>query len=148
MKKDFRIRQKQREKGFIALMSAIVISLLLITLGATLSLTGFFTRFDIADAEYKERSIGLAEACGDLAMVKLAGDINYAVVQSDHTIAVGGDSCSIVSISPTPPRSGQITIMTQGIFPALGSGPEHAYTNIKIVTNASDLSIVSWQEVP
>lgn len=140
--------QNKNERGYIALMSAIVISLLLITLGTTLSLTGFFTRFDILNAEYKEKSIGLAEACGDLAMAKIADDINYLVVSTDHNITVGSDTCNIVSISPTPPRSGQITIVTQAIYPPIGIGPENAYTNIQIIANSSDLSLVSWQEFP
>lgn len=130
--------------GYIALISAIIISVLLMTLSTTLSMTGFFARFDVLNSEYKERSIALAEACGDTAMLKLAGDINYVVTPADQNVSVDTDKCSILSISS--PRTGTITIKTQGIFPALGVGGEHAYTTIQIETDPS-LTIDTWKEI-
>ena len=94
-----------QQQGYVALMAAIVIMLLLILLSTTLSLTGFFARFDILNAEYKERSIALAEACGDSALINLANNPAYVPPAGGDYVAVNNDKCEIVSISP--PAGGQ-----------------------------------------
>ena len=130
---------KNHNSGFIALISAIIISVLLLVITVTVSMTGILARFSVLDAESKERSIALAEACADNAILKLATNIDYALLATDHNIPVGSDTCDIVSISPAPPRSGLITIKTQGIF-------NKAYTNIKAVIDSDDFTISSWGE--
>lgn len=126
--------------GYIAIVSAIVISVLILAVTLTLGFTGFFGRFNILDAESKERSSALAEACADNAILKLSNDKDYVLVAADHTIAVGTDTCNIVSFSPNPPRIGSITIKTQAIV-------NKAYTNLIVVVDSS-FNIVSWQEAP
>src|SRR5260221_6266642 len=102
-----------KQKGFIALMSAIIISVLLLAITLSLSFSGYFTRFNIVDSESKERSSALGESCGDAAILKLISNKDYVLTASDHAIPVGTDACNIYSISPNPPRSGAITILTQ-----------------------------------
>ncbi len=82
--------KKKSEQGFIALMSAIIISMLLIMLSLAVSMTGFFGRFNILDAEYKQRSLVLAEACADSSLLKLITIPDYA---GNETINLGADSC-------------------------------------------------------
>ena len=48
------ILNKRRNKGFIALISAIVISVILLLIAANLSLTSFYGRSNILDSELKE----------------------------------------------------------------------------------------------
>lgn len=134
------------QSGFIALISAIIISVVLLAIAATLSLSGFYTRFNILDSEYKKRSLGLAEACAETALLDLANNINYTLQASDGSVPVGTDTCAIVSISPGPPRSGPVTIVTKGIFPS--TGPEQAHSNIKVIIDSTTLNINSWVETP
>jgi len=138
--------KKQKKDGYIALMSAIIISVLLITLSVTLSMTGYFARFDILNSEYKERSIALAEGCVDMAIIKIAGDSNYTPIVGGEAISIGTDTCRIVSVTKDSPSAGHTTIKTQGIFPATGG--ERSYTNIETIVTSADLNLVSWQEKP
>lgn len=125
-----------RNRGFIALISAIIISAVLITITFTLSASSYFTRFDILSSEFKERSAALAEACGDIALLKLAQVPTYG---GNETITIGSDTCSILPIPPAV--GGQVTVNTKAIF-------QRVVTNIKVIANTSDLSIVSWEEIP
>lgn len=122
---------KNRQTGFIALISAIIISVLLLTITFTVSMTGLWGRFNILDAESKERSSNLAEACADIAILNLA----QSQPQPLNPVHVESDECNIVSITP----GSQTTIKTQAII-------NKAYTNLVVVIN-SDYSIVSWNEV-
>ncbi|MBI4050590.1 MAG: hypothetical protein HY396_01295 [Candidatus Doudnabacteria bacterium] len=125
----------RKESGFIALMSAIIVSVLLIAITFTLSFTGFYSRFNVLDSEYKERSIGLAEACADTALLKKATDPAYTVPE---TINVGTDTCDIISVAD---NGTQVTIKTRAVF-------QKSFTNIEVVANSDDLSIISWDECP
>jgi hypothetical protein len=127
-----------RQGGFIAIMSVVIISVLLLAITLGMGFSSFFTRFNVLDAESKERSLALAEACGDAAILKLASNKDYVLVSSDHAISVGGDTCNIVSLSPAPSRTFPISIQTQGIV-------NKAYTNLKIIINSS-FKITSLQE--
>lgn len=126
--------------GYIALISAIIISALLTIITLTSSFTGFFGRYNILESEYKERSSALAEACADTAMVKLGLDPLYL---GNETILVASDSCRILPIATT---SSSTIIQTKGEFPL--TGQEKSITNIEVIASTSDLSIVSWKEIP
>lgn len=130
------IPTSKKDEGFIALITAIALTLILLVVTVTLNQTGFFTRSTLLDAEYKERSSALAEACVDTALLKLAADPTYT---GPDTVAVGSDSCDIISVSP--PGSPTRTIQTRAVF-------QEAATNLEVVINDSDLSVVSWNELP
>jgi len=133
----------QHNAGFIALISAIIITVVLLTLVVSVSFTGFFGRFDILGSETKEISQGLAEACIETAIIKHAQDNTYA--GNNDPIPVGENECTIVSI--TPVGSGNILIRAQGKFPKDGLLP--AFTNLEVELNPSnDYSVVFWTEVP
>ena len=134
------ILNKRRNKGFIALISAIVISVILLLIAANLSLTSFYGRSNILDSELKERSSALAEACADTAILKLANNKDYVLVAADHSISVGTGQCDIVSYSF--PRTGNITIITKANY-------NNAYfTTLQIVVNsAANMAVVSWEEI-
>jgi len=122
------------QQGYIALVSAIVISALLMTFTFALSFSGFFARFNILNSEYKERSIGLAEACADIALLKLSENSAYT---GGENVAVDGDSCHIYTVATV---GANFEIYTDANF-------NSAETNIKVVAAVSDLDIVSWGEI-
>jgi len=120
--------------GYIALISAIIISVLMMGVVFATSHTSFISRFNVLNTEFKERSSGLAEACVDMALLKLAQSKSYA---GNESISVGNSQCSILAIETSP---GQKTIKTKATF-------QSSVTNLKIVANDTDLSVISWEEV-
>ena len=130
--------REEEQSGFVALITAIVLSLILIVVTTTLNQTSFFARSVLLDSEYKERSAALAEACIDIARLKLVDDATY--VGSEAYIPIGSSSCEIRPLINDSPSIGQKTIETRGIF--LG-----ATTNLKVVVKSDDISVVSWSEL-
>lgn len=128
------------QSGFVALISVIIITILLVIISVSISTTSFFSRFNVADGEYKKRSSELAEACVDAALLKLAQDPSYA---GGESIAVGSDSCQVVSVSST---ATQYTVKTKALFPQ-GTAYQ-AVTNLQVTVDSSSFSIISWQELP
>jgi len=127
--------QNQQESGFIALITAITLSLILILVAAALNQTEFFTRSAAQDAEYKEKSFSLAEACADEALLKLAANPAYA---GGETIPIDSDTCTVRPIDPT---LDPITIETKAAF-------QDSITNLRVKAKNSDLSVQSWDELP
>jgi hypothetical protein len=125
---------KSKNGGFIALISAVIISVLLLTITLTVSLTGFFGRFNVLDSESKERSIALAEACVDMAVLEYSTD----GVMTEESKVVDDESCDVHDASES---GGILTIVATGEF-------NSAFTNIKAVIDTSDMSISSWDECP
>ena len=128
------MRENKKENGFIALMTAIVLSFILMITAVALNQTSFFARSEILDAEYKNRSSALAEACVDTALLKLAVNPGYA--GPDPDIPVGSDTCDIRPVITT---GSQKIIQTRAEF-------QEAATNLEVKVDASDLSVVSWNE--
>ncbi|MDP3954244.1 MAG: hypothetical protein Q8Q06_02405 [bacterium] len=126
---------KNNQEGFIALVSAIVISLVLMAIVFSLSFRGFFGRFNLLDSEFKERSIAVAEACGDNALLRLAQDINYA---GSESFDIGDDTCKVLPINNI--LSPRVIYATANVYSAV--------TNLKITVDEATLSVSSWQEIP
>jgi hypothetical protein len=120
--------------GYIAITSAIIITILILTVVITTSTTGFFGRFNILSSLLKERGDALANACADTALLGLAEDINYA---GSTTINVASTTCTIFAIET---NGNQKTIKAKGTDGDTG-------TNIKVILNTDDFTIVSWDEV-
>ncbi len=130
-------------EGFIALITAIILGVVLMVVAISLSTTGYFTRGQVVDAEYKERSRSLAEACVHVALLRLAANPSDPGLV---TVTIGSDSCAIGAISKT----GSIyTIPTEAVFPA-SAFMSQAFTYLLIEANdiASNLSIAEWKECP
>lgn len=134
------------QNGYIALTSVIIISLLLITITAVLSSANYFSRSNILESEFKERSSNLAEGCLNYALARIAGNPGYLPTADDHSVLIGYGTCNVVSVLQNLPTNGQTSIISQGIFPK--ALPQQSRTNLKVVINAANLSIVSWEEIP
>ncbi len=126
---------KQKNKGFIALMSSVIMSVILILIIVNTSLTGFNNRFNILDSEIKEMSSALADSCIDILLLGLAQNPAYS---GNVNVPVGSNSCSI-NLRTT--SGGNIIFKTRGIF-------NNSYTNLKVTVNGTNFSIVSVEETP
>lgn len=131
MNKDLRFKNTG---GFVALMSAVIISAVLLMIITLLSYSGFNSRYNALDAEFKEKSSALAEACVDQTFLELANDPNY---QGNATTTIGVDQCYVGTIST---GSFPKTFETRAIY-----GGSH--TNLRITVSAVP-AVVSWQEIP
>jgi len=128
----------KKRDGFIALISAIVISMLLIAITFSLSLSGYFARFNTLNAEFKKQSTALAEACGDMALLRLA---QGTTITTPLALGIGSDTCTIFGIQANTPSAGQTTIQTKAIF-------QKSVTNLQIVINNASITVLSSQELP
>jgi len=128
------ILNKKRNTGFMALMSAIIISVVLFLIATNLSLTGFYSRSNILDSELKERSSAFAEACVDKAILKIISEPDY--IPNNEIISVGSDTCKIQSVA----GGSQKTILVQSNY------NNKYFTNLEVLVG-SDMSIISWQEI-
>jgi hypothetical protein len=124
------------QRGFIALTSAIILSAVLLVLVVTLNASSFFNRFNTYDMQNKRVSLGLAEACANKAMLKLAeGDLSgvpgSVVVDATDPKMV----CKICELT----LSG--SIKTRALY-------NGAYTNLvlSIDPNSSPNTILGWTE--
>ncbi len=122
------------QAGYIALSSVIIISLLLVTITAALSLVSYYSRFNILESEYKQRSVALAQSCVDYAFSQLVVNPNYS---GNECLNFSSNNCKVVSVTA---GSYPKTIQSQAQY-------EKSYTNLSIVTNSS-FQIQSWQELP
>ncbi len=140
---------KHFQKGFIALMSVIIISAILLVLLFTLGVASFFNRFDVLDTENKRVSLALAEACVNVAMIRLAKDSTYTVSLPGECVGVG-DSCGAASAKMVCKICG---VTVGAAFPktvearAVYGG---AFTNLSAVLTdgvPGNFTITSWREL-
>ena len=123
----------ENNDGYIALISAIIITLILVTITLILNLGGFLGRFNILDGEYKETSIGLAEACVDSAILQITKGV---IPASCTKIMVGSNFCNIISVTGSNPA----IIKTQAEY-------KKSYTNLIVAIDSSG-TINYWKEYP
>ncbi|MEK7531136.1 MAG: vWA domain-containing protein [Patescibacteria group bacterium] len=86
-------------RGYVALISAIVISTVLLTLTTTVSAVNFAGRENALYAEFKHTANGLAESCINQALLNIAADYSYTVAAPVVVSLSGGLECSIESVT-------------------------------------------------
>lgn len=124
---------KKNKEGYIAVISAIIITAIIMVIALVFSSSNFLGRLDTQTEEMKDTSRKLTEGCLEYARLKLAANSSYAGSES-HTIA--SSSCYIYAIQ------------TQGsnkIIQAL-STISNRNTSIKLTVNGTTLKIVSQEE--
>lgn len=95
------LTQNAQPRGFVALISAVIISTILLGLAVAIGSSTFFSRFDVLNSEYKRISLGLSEACVSAALGKIGNDYSYV---GNETIPLGtqyntSTSCTIGAIT-------------------------------------------------
>jgi len=130
--------KENQKKGFVALMSAIIISVVLLVLATTLSFTGFNSRFNILDSESKERSSALAEACVENAILSLINDPSYSANNKIYAVS-GNNTCMVKDVSTTT-IPGKTIIKTQGTF-------SNSHTNFIVTVDNSPFKVAHVEEV-
>ena len=128
-------------RGFVALVSVVIISAMIAILVFTLGAVSFLVRFDEIDAASKEQSEHLAANCVREALVRIAQDPDYApeaagdCISAGNTCSEGPYACRICAVSVGFPKH----IIARAVF-------RHAYTTYR-VTIEDTLAITRWQEI-
>ena len=125
-------------KGYIALISVLLISVSLLIAVASLSFAGYLNRFVVLDAQSKEQSLAYAEACISQAMGEIARNASYSPTNFSLEVAGLTNACVIESVFPSGTNR---TITAHSIV-------NTATTRIQTTINASTLVVSSWNEVP
>ena len=131
-----------KQDGYIALVSTMVIMVVLIVITSTLSLSGYFSRFNVLKHEYKRTSSYLAEACADEALLLVANNKSYAPISGGQPIVINsttGTSCKLCSVGSGSPR----TILTRAKY-------NNSITNIQVTATLTNtaITVTAWQENP
>ena len=126
--------KNNRRSGYIAIVSAMIISAVLVIIVVTLGQVSFFNRVNVADTHFKNKSRALSEACVNTALLKLALNPSYS---GNETITVASDTCKVLQIVSS--AAGRV-IPAQGIF-------NNSFTDYKVIVASDTVSIVSWEEV-
>jgi hypothetical protein len=125
---------ENKEAGFIALVTVLVMTGVLAGLAFTLSVTGYFSRFNILQSIFKEESSALAEACAEFAILHFAENDEYA---GGENVNLGDQSCYINSVVS---GNGSTSIM-------VSADVEAFITNLVINIDSDTLAVNSWREI-
>lgn len=120
-------------KGFIALISALIISLVLLLIASGGSISGFYTRVNSLSSEYKEQSEALADACVQHALLALALETDTEEFEG-VPISLGSGTCVIENM--------ELSTYTFNVRAEVND----AHTNIEVTTEPPDFAIISYQE--
>ncbi len=113
-------RKPQPQRGFIALMSMIILSFVLLDVTMTANTSSMFARLNTLNSEYKRISLGLAESCVNKALLTIAENYSYTPAPGGDVILVGSNFCTIKELTygPEDPLTYQkvATIKTEGEY--------------------------------
>ena len=133
---------QQQPRGFIALMSALVISSVMLLIATGGSLAGFYTRVTSLNSEYKERSYFLADTCVNQTLLTLAGTPTYTGSATTSVSGTINGACytgAVTKAGSAPNDTYQFRVRSYYM---------DAYSSVAVTAKVSDLSITSYTEVP
>lgn len=124
-----------KNSGYLAVTTAIIISLIMLLVASTLSSSSLFSRLSDLDSFNKKESYYLSRSCLDYALLKMA----VGVYSGNETVPIGAKECAILAIE---------TSGSNKILKAKGQSTNgNVITNLKLTVNSLDLSTVSFEEV-
>ena len=86
---------RKSEQGYIALTSAVVLSITLLVAVLSFAFIIFFNKKSTTQAIFKEDSYFAARACLEKTLLNLTVNSTYT---GGEDISVGGDQCTILSV--------------------------------------------------
>jgi hypothetical protein len=134
------MKRNTANSGFIALISILIVSAVLLATTLGLAQFGLANRFFIMHLEQKASSEKLAEGCVQMARIKIYNDPSFSVATSMTPFTIADGTCTIYAITPNTPSNGQSRIRARAT-----SG--ESVTNLEVVVNTANGTFVSWTEV-
>ncbi len=127
-----------QNKGFVALISIIIISVVLLATTLSLAQFGIANRFFILDLENKRASEKLAEACVHIARVSVYNNSAYEFNSTNaRTVPIDTLTCTINSISR---NNNESTVVVTAI-------QHNAITHYRVVIDNTNGSFLTWTEL-
>lgn len=127
------LNNKKRNGGYIALISAIVMTVILILISVTTSHSSFLGRFDSQTLEFKDGSYNMAKGCLDYAKLKLA----QGPYLGNESITINTNSCIIDPIS----------VGSENIVITSRSTVNNITTKLRLTVNPLTLGVISLEEL-
>jgi len=113
-------RNFKYNRGFIALISSIMLSLILFGLTLRVSGGNFSARTNALSAEFKQISKALSRSCGQSALLRLREEYWYVPEENGDDVAVGEDICIILEVEHSTEDAAthtkEVAILTKGSY--------------------------------
>ncbi len=119
--------------GYIALLSTIIISAVLLSMTVGAGQSGWYTRFMVLGAEAKLQSHIVASGCVSEALARLIIDLDWS---GDVTSTYGAGTCYVYPIQNNFPQNQIVTIRVRGEV-------RGAFTNIVSEYEMKDINLSS-----
>jgi len=108
-------RKISYKQGFVALISSILISSILLGLALSTSSGAFSVRGNLLSREFKKMTVSLTESCIEDTILELS--LNYSYSVENKNISIGEYVCTVVSIVHKPENESEhkkiVVITTQ-----------------------------------
>ncbi len=128
--------KNKNNQGYIALITALLISGLLAAIATSASLAGFITSDNLLNREFKLQSYELARSCAEMAIVKILLDPVYQPAVAGDTIILVNNPCAILKI-----------IKASNVYTLTTSATDHrAVTNLITDFDTTNLKITKITE--
>jgi len=133
-------RRRGADRGFIGLITVIILGLIILVLGLSASFTGQTQLIIAAGADRAENARQANEACVDEALNRLRLDNGYT---GSFTLAVGSVTCS-ATVSGVSPTKTIAVATTDGSY--VQSATVTATRRSNGAGNAKGWGVSAWQE--
>lgn len=133
----YRTRQNRNlpaRAGYIAVISAVIITAIVLAVALVFSSSNFLGRFDALFLEQKDIARGVAEGCLAYAKLKLAESLSYG---GNESKSIGPYSCAILPVESAPGQ--KIIKATAAVL--------NRVSNLKLVVSDSTLEAISFEEL-
>lgn len=128
--------KNNKNRGYIALMTSIFISIILLTITVKQNSLGWDTSFNILMSESKQQSESLAHICTDTAIASI---LNNSF--EENTTQYKNGKCTNFPILDNNPTIGFMKIKTTAVV-------NNSYTNIEVIVDKNlKMKIISYKEV-
>ncbi|MDP1719358.1 MAG: hypothetical protein Q8L24_02960 [bacterium] len=125
---------KNGQKGYIAIVSSVIISLVLMIVAISVGSSNLLSRGSVNDFQMKLLSHTIARSCLNHALYRLADSLAYT---GNETVAVSSYSCALSTIT---------TFGLNKVITAKAS-INGITTNLRLTANSRTLSTVSLEEL-
>lgn len=132
-----------KQRGFIALISSIILSIILLGLTVRVNSSNFSARANALHAEFKSISVALARSCSQSALLRLSQEYWYIPSADGDVINIDEEECIIKEIHHEAEDS---TTHTKKVLVITKSSYHGAFTTLYtevLMTNPSFISISS-----
>ncbi|MBI5732537.1 hypothetical protein HY967_01075 [Candidatus Jorgensenbacteria bacterium] len=123
-----------QKKGYIALITAIILTAIVLAVAVSLSSTTFLARFDSVGVELKDMSRFIAKGCLEYARFNLASSSGWA---GNVTTTINGYSCYVYA----PQGVGTTTVIQST------ATINNRTTNLKMTVATSTLKVIFLEEL-